>query len=130
MAQLVALLLSSYHFASGKIATLISPFLNENGKAAIFKLQWLSDTVKESEERKDSLFGMIRLKVKEVAGSKGISMGKLSRIADVDIKTVRRIYRYPYQSITLAVLDRLAEALHVDATELIESTDSTQENDT
>lgn len=69
---------------------------------------------------------MIRLKVKEVAKSKGLSMGKLSRIADVDIKTVRRIYRYPYQSITLAVLDRLAEALGVDATELIESI---QQND-
>lgn len=64
---------------------------------------------------------MIRLKVREIAESKGISMGKLSRIADVEIKTVRRIYRNPYQSITLTVLDRFAKALNVDANDLIES---------
>ncbi len=64
---------------------------------------------------------MIRLKVRETAQAKGISMGKLSRIADVDIKTVRRIYREPTQSVTLMILDRLAKALHVDANDLIES---------
>lgn len=64
---------------------------------------------------------MIRVKVREIAEGKGISMGKLSRISDVDIKTVRRIYRDPTQSVTLTILDRLAKALHVDANDLIES---------
>lgn len=64
---------------------------------------------------------MIRLKVKEIAQRKGMSMGKLGRMADVDIKTIRRIYHFPTESITLAVLDRIAEALGVDASDLIES---------
>jgi DNA-binding Xre family transcriptional regulator len=69
---------------------------------------------------------VIRLKVREIAESKGISMGKLSRIADVEIKTVRRIYRNPYQSITLTILDRFAKALKVDANDLIESLPDTE----
>lgn len=64
---------------------------------------------------------MIRLKVKEIALQKGMSMGKLGRMADVDVKTIRSIYHYPTRSITLAVLDRIAKALNVDASLLIES---------
>jgi DNA-binding Xre family transcriptional regulator len=70
---------------------------------------------------------MIRLKVKEIARAKGISMGKLGRMADVDVKTIRRIYQNPTDSITLAVLDRIAEALGVNASELIDSVDPTEE---
>lgn len=70
---------------------------------------------------------MIRLKVKEVAKSKGVSMGKLGRMADVDVKTIRRIYQHPHDSITLAVLDRIAEALAVDVSELVESVDPSKE---
>lgn len=36
---------------------------------------------------------MIRLKVKEVATAKGIGQGKLQRLADMDIKTVKGILR-------------------------------------
>jgi transcriptional regulator with XRE-family HTH domain len=64
---------------------------------------------------------VIRLKVKEVAKAKGISQLKLGRLADVDTGTMRRIYQNPYTSITLPVLDRIATALGVDASELIES---------
>ncbi len=64
---------------------------------------------------------MIRLKVKEIAEQKGLSQARLSRIADVDIKVVRKIYRYPTESVTTAVLDRLAQALEVDITQLVES---------
>ncbi|HLI70681.1 MAG TPA: helix-turn-helix transcriptional regulator [Ktedonobacteraceae bacterium] len=64
---------------------------------------------------------MIRLKVKEVAEQKGLSQAKLSRVADVDIKVIRRIYRYPTESVTTAVLDRVAKALGVDVTQLLES---------
>ena len=65
---------------------------------------------------------MIRLKIKEVAAEKKISQGKLSRIADVDIKTVRSILRDPSKSITTEILNRLAGALEVDARELIDYT--------
>lgn len=62
---------------------------------------------------------LILLKVKEVAQAKGISQGKLSRIADIDVKTVRRIFRNPAEIITTETLDKLATALEVDVCELI-----------
>jgi DNA-binding Xre family transcriptional regulator len=63
---------------------------------------------------------MIRLKVKEIAQAKGIGQGKLQRLADMDIKTVRRIYRDPYTIITTETLSKLAKALGVPSSELIE----------
>jgi len=64
---------------------------------------------------------MIRLRVKEIAEAKGVSQSKLGRLADVDVKTMRRIYREPTAPITTTILDRLAVALNVDASLLIES---------
>jgi DNA-binding Xre family transcriptional regulator len=63
----------------------------------------------------------VKLKVKEIAKEKGISQGKLSRSADVDIKTLQRIYRQPTTIVTTETLGKLAKALGVDASELIES---------
>lgn len=63
---------------------------------------------------------MIRLRVKEVALEKGMGQGKLQRRADMDIKTIRKIYRDPYTIITTETLDKLAKALEVDPRELIE----------
>jgi putative transcriptional regulator len=65
---------------------------------------------------------MIRLRVKEVAAEKGISQTRLSRWADVDPKIVRQTFHEPTRSITLETLNRLANALGVDARELIEYT--------
>ena len=67
---------------------------------------------------------MIRLKVKELAATKQISQGKLARRADIDVKTLQKIYRTPTTDmidVKLSVLDRLATALGVDASELLES---------
>lgn len=65
---------------------------------------------------------MIRLKVKEVAQQKGISQGKLSRLADVNINTMRKIFRFPTSTVvTTDTLDRIAEVLDVDISELVES---------
>lgn len=64
---------------------------------------------------------MIRLRVKEVARAKGISQGKLQRKSDLDIKTIRKIYQHPTLIITTETLDKLAKALGVDGSELIES---------
>jgi DNA-binding Xre family transcriptional regulator len=63
---------------------------------------------------------VIRLKIKEIAEAKGISQGKLSRKADIDVKTIRRIYRNPVEIITTETLDKLATALEVNVCELIE----------
>lgn len=62
---------------------------------------------------------MIRLRVKEVAQEKGISQGKLSRMADVDPKSVSLIFHNPNSDIRLSTLDRLAKALGVSPCELI-----------
>ena len=63
---------------------------------------------------------MIRLRVKEIAEAKKISMTRLARIADVDYKTVRKLFRDPYSEIGLVTLDKLAWALHAEPAELIE----------
>ena len=73
---------------------------------------------------------MIRIKVKEVARSKKISMSKLGRIANVDLTTLQKIYRNSTQAnITLFTLDKLAIALEVDASELIESVHDDEEEE-
>jgi DNA-binding Xre family transcriptional regulator len=64
---------------------------------------------------------MIRLKVKEVAGEKGISRRKLSLRSGVDIRLIQKIFQEPYRNITLETLDKIAKVLGVDASELIES---------
>jgi DNA-binding Xre family transcriptional regulator len=71
---------------------------------------------------------MVRLRVKEVASQKGISMAKLARRADIDYKTVQRIYRDPYREVTTTTLDKLAMALSVSVTELIESVPDTEKS--
>ena len=63
---------------------------------------------------------MIRLRVKEVAQEKGFSLGKLSRASDVAYNTVKAIYRNPYKEVTTTTLNKLAAALGVPASELIE----------
>ncbi len=64
---------------------------------------------------------MIRLRVKEVAQQKGIGQGKLARMADIDVKTMQKIFKHPTSIVTTETLDRIAKALGVDASELIES---------
>lgn len=63
---------------------------------------------------------MYRLKVKEVATAKGFSISRLSRVADVPIKTVRRAWNDPTYAIQLPSLDRIAKALQVPINELLE----------
>jgi DNA-binding Xre family transcriptional regulator len=63
---------------------------------------------------------MIRLRVKEVAKEKGFSQGRLSRVANIDENTLKRIYRDPFAIITTETLDKLARALGVPSSELIE----------
>lgn len=67
---------------------------------------------------------MIRLKVREIAQRKGISQTRLGQLALIDVDRMRKIWRNGNSNtanLTLAVLDRLAKALGVDASELIES---------
>ena len=62
-----------------------------------------------------------RLRVKEVANEKDVSLTKLSQRSEVAYNTVRRIWRDPFTDVTLSTLQRLADVLKVDVNELIES---------
>lgn len=64
---------------------------------------------------------MIRLRVSEIARMRGMTQGGLSRKANIDVKTLRRILRNPMEIVTTETLDKLATALNVDASLLIES---------
>ncbi len=63
---------------------------------------------------------VVRLRVKEIAKEKGISMGKLQRDADVAYNTVKRMFKDPYYITTTETLGKLARALGVTPGELIE----------
>jgi len=56
---------------------------------------------------------MIRLKVREIAEQKHISMTRLSRIADVNYKTVQAIFHDPYRDVAYSTLLKLSRALGV-----------------
>lgn len=65
---------------------------------------------------------MIRLRIKEIAEKKNISMTRLSKLSTVDYKTVRKLFRDPDSEIGLSTLDKLAWALRVEPADLIEYT--------
>lgn len=68
---------------------------------------------------------MLRLRVKEVAKEKGISMNKLSQRSEVSYNIVKEIYRNPYKIVTTDTINRLAKVLEVPATYLLEDVDET-----
>jgi DNA-binding Xre family transcriptional regulator len=61
-----------------------------------------------------------RLRVKEVAAEKKVSMTKLHIRSEVAYTTIRKIFRDPYTDITLITLSKLAGALGVSTRDLIE----------
>lgn len=63
---------------------------------------------------------VVRLRVKEVAKEKGVSMGRLQREANVAYNTVKRMFKDPYYITTTETLGRLARVLGVQPGELIE----------
>lgn len=62
----------------------------------------------------------VRFKVREIAEQKGFNISTLSRRADVGLSTVRRLWHDPYRHVDFYVLERLARALEVPVTALIE----------
>ncbi len=63
---------------------------------------------------------MVRLRVKEIAKQKKISMGKLSRMSDISFSTISRIFNDPLYSPTLHTLEQIAKALNVHVADLFE----------
>lgn len=66
---------------------------------------------------------MIRIRVREIAEQKGISRTKLSRLSDTNYKTIDLIWNNPYKDVGTLTLERIAKALGVRVTDLIEEED-------
>ena len=62
----------------------------------------------------------LRLRVKEVAKAQGVSMTKLHIKSEVAYSTVRRLFRDPFAEVTTMTINRLANALNVPPSQLIE----------
>ena len=63
---------------------------------------------------------MLRLRVKEVAKEKGFSMNLLSHRSEVSYNVIKSIYRNPYRAMSTETINKIAKALHVPATDLLE----------
>lgn len=61
-----------------------------------------------------------RLKIKEVAEAKKMSMGRLSRLANITYNNLKAMYRNPYREISITTLARLATTLNVEPGDLLE----------
>lgn len=71
---------------------------------------------------------MMRLRVKEVAAEKGFSMAKLRRATHLAHNTLRTLYKDPYRHVNSSTLDKIALALDVDVSELVESVEEEDMN--
>ena len=71
---------------------------------------------------------MIRLRIAEVAKAKGVSMHKLSQRSEVSYNVIKRLFRYPTTTVNTDTIHRIAKALDVPVTELIEDVPETEDN--
>lgn len=62
----------------------------------------------------------LRLRVKEVAKARGMSMTRLHILSEVAYSSIRRLFRDPYAEVTTTTINRLAHALGVPPTSLLE----------
>ena len=63
---------------------------------------------------------MYKLRVKEAAQSKGYGIAKLSRLSDVSIISIRKMWRDPNYKPGLDTLEKIAKALDVRIEDLLE----------
>ena len=63
---------------------------------------------------------MLRLRIREEAEKRGFTMSSLSRKSDVSFKTVKRLWKDPYQTANTDTLERIAKALGVATGDLLE----------
>jgi DNA-binding Xre family transcriptional regulator len=65
----------------------------------------------------------LRLKVRELAEAQGLDRAKLARRADVTYQTVHNIWNNPYADVSIATLEKLAQVLDCDVSEVYERVD-------
>jgi DNA-binding Xre family transcriptional regulator len=71
----------------------------------------------------------IRLRVKEVATEKGVSMSRLSHLTFLAMSTVQSIYRDPFRPVSTETLQRIANALEVSVHNLLEEVPDEKEKE-
>jgi hypothetical protein len=62
----------------------------------------------------------LRVRIREVAKVRGVSMTRLHITSEVAYSTIRRLFRDPYAEVTITTINRLANALGVPPTSLLE----------
>src|SRR5258708_22345018 len=62
----------------------------------------------------------LRLKVKEIAEAKGYNQSSLARKADIDFKTVKRLFRDPYRDVVISTFYKISRVLKVSLDQLID----------
>jgi DNA-binding Xre family transcriptional regulator len=62
----------------------------------------------------------LKVRVSDVAKERGMSMTKLHIASEVAYSTIRRLFRDPYVEVTTTTINRLASALGVPPTTLLE----------
>ena len=65
----------------------------------------------------------LRLKIRELAEAQGLDRAKLARRADVTYQTVHNVWNNPYADVSITTLEKLAQALNYDVSELYERVD-------
>ena len=63
---------------------------------------------------------MLRLRVREVAQEKNMSMHRLSMKSEISYHVIREIFTNPYRRLSTYIIDKIAEALEVPVTDIIE----------
>ncbi len=63
---------------------------------------------------------MYRLRVKEIAESKGISRTKLARLTEMQYESINGMWNNPQRDVSLSTLLKLAHALQVAVSDLYE----------
>lgn len=63
---------------------------------------------------------MTRVHIREIAEAKGLDVAKLSRRADLAYRTVWQLWNNPDRDVSIKTLGKLAEAMGVRVTDLIE----------
>jgi len=69
---------------------------------------------------------MTRLRIKAVAKARGFTISSLARRADVNYRTVQRLWNEPGCDVGLKTLEKVASALGVSVKALIENGEDTE----
>ena len=69
---------------------------------------------------------MVRLRVKEVAESKGYNMTSLSRATYISFNTIKRLWTKPYEGANVQTLSKIAKVLNVSIADLVEDIEDGQ----